>query len=102
MNAELAGVICSGPVRGAQQTYALLDERVPRSEDALRASANRAPPHGGGASGGVLSSASDDYGGGFQARCASSARKGDIPELAAGSSSVMARPASKTWRVGPR
>jgi hypothetical protein len=31
MNAELAGVICSGPVRGAQQTYALLDERAPRS-----------------------------------------------------------------------
>jgi Winged helix DNA-binding domain len=31
MNAELEGVICSGPVRGAQQTYALLDERVPRS-----------------------------------------------------------------------
>jgi hypothetical protein len=31
MNAELAGVVCSGPVRGAQQTYALLDERVPRS-----------------------------------------------------------------------
>ena len=82
MNAELAGVICSGPIRGAQQTYALLDERVPRSEDALRASANRAP-HGGGASGGVLSSTSDKDGGGFQARCASSARKGDIPELAA-------------------
>jgi Winged helix DNA-binding domain len=31
MNAELEGVICSGPMRGAQQTYALLDERVPRS-----------------------------------------------------------------------
>jgi hypothetical protein len=82
MNAELAGVICSGPVRGVQQTYALLDERVPRSEDTLRTSANRAPLHGGGASEGVLSSASGD-GGGFQARCASSARKGDIPELAA-------------------
>ena len=33
MNAELVGVICSGPVRGAQQTYALQDERVPRSAD---------------------------------------------------------------------
>ena len=31
MNAELTGVVCSGPVRGAQQTYALLDERAPRS-----------------------------------------------------------------------
>jgi Winged helix DNA-binding domain len=31
MNAELEGVICSGSMRGAQQTYALLDERVPRS-----------------------------------------------------------------------
>ena len=34
MNAELQGVICSGPMRGTQQTYALLDERVPRSADA--------------------------------------------------------------------
>ncbi len=29
MHAELRGVICSGPPRGAQQTYALLDERAP-------------------------------------------------------------------------
>jgi hypothetical protein len=35
MNAELEGVICSGPTRGAQQTYALLDERAPRSGDAV-------------------------------------------------------------------
>jgi Winged helix DNA-binding domain len=34
MNAELEGVICSGPMRGAQQTYALLEERVPQSADA--------------------------------------------------------------------
>jgi Winged helix DNA-binding domain len=34
MNAELQGVICSGPMRGRQQTYALLEERVPRSADA--------------------------------------------------------------------
>jgi DNA glycosylase AlkZ-like len=34
MNAELEAVICSGPMRGAQQTYALLDERVARSADA--------------------------------------------------------------------
>lgn len=34
MSAELQGVICSGPARGAQQTYALLDERAPRSGDA--------------------------------------------------------------------
>src|SRR5688500_10610619 len=27
MNAELRGVICSGPMRGTQQTYALLEER---------------------------------------------------------------------------
>lgn len=32
MNAELEGQICNGPVRGAQQTYAALDERVPASE----------------------------------------------------------------------
>jgi hypothetical protein len=84
MNAELERVICSGPTRGAQQTYALLDERAPYSgdADALRASANRAPTHGEGGSGGVLSSASDDDGGGFQARCASSAKKGDAAELA--------------------
>ncbi len=28
MNAELEGVICSGPIRGAQHTYALVAERV--------------------------------------------------------------------------
>jgi hypothetical protein len=36
MNGELEGVICSGPMRGAQQTYALLDERVPRSAASAR------------------------------------------------------------------
>jgi hypothetical protein len=40
MRAELDGVICSGPRRGKQFTYALLDERVPQTkqmerEDAL-------------------------------------------------------------------
>ena len=30
MQAELEGVICSGPKRGKQYTYALLDERVPQ------------------------------------------------------------------------
>jgi hypothetical protein len=34
MNAELEGLICSGPMRGAQQTYALLDERAPRASAA--------------------------------------------------------------------
>ena len=34
MNAELESVICSGPMRGAQHTYAVLDERAPRSADA--------------------------------------------------------------------
>jgi hypothetical protein len=29
MSAELRGLICSGPMRGAQHTYAALDERVP-------------------------------------------------------------------------
>jgi hypothetical protein len=29
MRAELDGVICSGPLRGKQHTYALVDERVP-------------------------------------------------------------------------
>jgi hypothetical protein len=32
MQAELAGVICSGPRRGKQFTYALLDERVPKTK----------------------------------------------------------------------
>jgi len=31
MHAELAGVVCSGPVRGKQFTYALLEQRVPQS-----------------------------------------------------------------------
>jgi hypothetical protein len=42
MSAELDAVICSGPPRGRQHTYALLDERVPeitgpRGDDALEA-----------------------------------------------------------------
>lgn len=41
IEAELEGLICSGPRRGRQQTYMLLDERVPTAaprtrEDALR------------------------------------------------------------------
>jgi hypothetical protein len=32
MHAELEGVICSGPRRGKQSTYALLDERVPAAK----------------------------------------------------------------------
>jgi Winged helix DNA-binding domain len=60
MNAELEGVICSGPTRGAQQTYALLDERAPRSATALGVSANRE----------------------LRAGCASGARIGDAAELA--------------------
>ena len=40
MNAELGGVVCSGPIRGKQHTYALVRERapevpVPDSEEAL-------------------------------------------------------------------
>ena len=31
MNAELEGLISSGPMRGTQQTYALLDERAPEA-----------------------------------------------------------------------
>jgi hypothetical protein len=31
IDAELEAVVCSGPRRGRRQTYALLDERVPRS-----------------------------------------------------------------------
>jgi Winged helix DNA-binding domain len=46
MRAELDGVVCSGPRRGKQFTYALLDERVPRArsldrDEALAALANR-------------------------------------------------------------
>jgi hypothetical protein len=32
MHAELQGIICSGPRRGKQFTYALLDERAPQTE----------------------------------------------------------------------
>ncbi len=46
MKAELEGIICSGPRRGNQFTYALLDERVPpvkpiNRKDALAAFAQR-------------------------------------------------------------
>ena len=36
MHAELEGVICSGPRRGKQFTYALLDERVPKGKELAR------------------------------------------------------------------
>jgi hypothetical protein len=36
MHAELDGVVCSGALKGKQHTYALLDERVPRSEEFTR------------------------------------------------------------------
>jgi hypothetical protein len=36
MHAELDGVICSGPRRGAQFTYALLEERAPRARQLTR------------------------------------------------------------------
>ena len=36
MHAELEGIICSGPRRGKQFTYALLDERVPPSNSMER------------------------------------------------------------------
>jgi hypothetical protein len=32
MNAELRGLICSGPLHGRQHTYALLDERAPQAK----------------------------------------------------------------------
>lgn len=46
MDAEFAGVICSGPKRGAHMTYALLDERAPATpsltrDEALAALATR-------------------------------------------------------------
>jgi len=36
MKAELEGIICSGPRRGNQFTYALMDERVPRAKTISR------------------------------------------------------------------
>ena len=36
MSAELDGLICSGPRRGKQFTYALLEERVPKARDLKR------------------------------------------------------------------
>lgn len=46
MRAELDGVICSGPLRGRQHTYALVEERVPPAaplprDEALHELANR-------------------------------------------------------------
>ncbi len=46
MQAELDGVICSGPIRGKQRTYALVDERVPgqrtlKGDEALAELAHR-------------------------------------------------------------
>ena len=101
MNAELAGVICSGPVRGVQQTYALLDERVPRSEDALRTSANRARRTEEGQAEAFFplraTTAADSK---RDARAAQ--ERATSPSSRPGFSSVTARPAFKTWRAGPR
>lgn len=36
MHAELAALICSGPMRGAQHTYARVDERVPATAELSR------------------------------------------------------------------
>lgn len=36
MHAELEGLVCSGPLRGKQFTYALVDERVPRAKPRSR------------------------------------------------------------------
>ena len=36
MNAELDGLICSGPLKGKQFTYALLEERVPKAKTLSR------------------------------------------------------------------
>ena len=36
IHAELEGLICSGPRRGKQHTYMLLDERVPEAEELTR------------------------------------------------------------------
>lgn len=36
MHAELDALVCSGPLRGKQHTYALLDERVPPAPSLLR------------------------------------------------------------------
>jgi hypothetical protein len=33
MHAELNGVVCSGPMRGKQHTYALIDERAPNARE---------------------------------------------------------------------
>jgi hypothetical protein len=46
IHAELERMICSGPLRGRQHTYALLEERVPRAASlgetaALHAAADR-------------------------------------------------------------
>jgi hypothetical protein len=35
LRAELEGLICSGPIRGKQFTYALLEERVPRVTETI-------------------------------------------------------------------
>jgi hypothetical protein len=39
MHAELEAVVCSGPVRGRQHTWALLDERAPQAADLPRSEA---------------------------------------------------------------
>jgi len=36
LNAELEGIICNGPIKGIKQSYALMDERVPKQKSLNR------------------------------------------------------------------
>lgn len=36
MNAELSGIVCNGPMRGKQQTYALIEERIAPAKSLTR------------------------------------------------------------------
>jgi hypothetical protein len=36
MHAEMEGLVCSGPIKGKQQTYALLEERAPKKETFIK------------------------------------------------------------------
>jgi hypothetical protein len=67
----------------------------------LRASENRAPPHGGEASGGRFSSASDDDGGGFQARLREQLPKGRASEIADPERASRAERASRSQDRAP-
>ena len=86
MHAELSSVVCSGPRRGRQLTYALLDERVPAGRPVPREEALRRLAHRYFTSHGPARVADFSWWSGLSMRDARAAIAAAEPDLSAGTS----------------